>query len=61
MKEKDYTVSVEIKKVNGKLNFLFTADCGKHGTDETLAEYNFDAIRLLKIFAKVDVTEEELG
>lgn len=59
--EKEYTVSVEIKKVKNKLNFHFTADCGKHGTDESLAEYTFDAVRLLRIFASVDVTEEELS
>lgn len=60
-KQKEYTVSVEIQKVNDKLNFHFTADCGKHGTDESLAEYTFDAVRLLHIFASADVTKDELS
>jgi len=57
----EYTVSVEIQKVKDKLKFHFTADCGKHGTDESLAEYTFDDVRLLQIFASVEVTEEELS
>lgn len=59
--EKDITVSVTIKAESGKVNFQFTADCGKHGTDEQIAKYTFEIRRLLRIFASIEVTEEELG
>lgn len=59
--EKMYTVKVTIKTVGDKINFHFTVDCGRHGTDESLAEYTFDTHRILEIFAKADVTDEELA
>ena len=58
--EKDVTISVEIKQNNGLIEFDFTADCGKFGTDENLAGYKFTVERLLKIFASVEVSDDEL-
>lgn len=58
--KKDVRVSVEIKQTDGIIEFDFTADCGKFGTDENLAGYKFTVDRLLKIFASIDVSDEEL-
>ena len=48
-KQEDVTHSVEIKQEDGKVKMLFTADCGKFGTDEILDEYELTALELLKI------------
>ena len=58
--EKDVNVSVEIKQNDGTVEFDFTADCGKHGTDENLAGYKFTVERLLRIFESIDVSDDEL-
>ena len=58
--EKDVKVSVEIKQKDDVIEFDFTADCGKFGTDENLAGYKFTVERLLKIFASIDVSDDEL-
>ena len=58
--EKDVKVSVEIKQNDRTIEFDFTADCGKFGTDENLAGYKFTVERLLKIFASIDVSDDEL-
>ena len=39
--EKDVKVSVEIKQKDDVIEFYFTADCGKFGTDENLVGYKF--------------------
>jgi hypothetical protein len=58
---KDVIVSVEITQKDGLIEFDFTADCGKHATDENLAGYKFTVERLLKIFASLnDVSDDEL-
>lgn len=57
--QKDVIVSVEIKQTNGIIEFDFTADCGKHGTDENLAGYKFTVERLLQIFARTEVSDDE--
>lgn len=58
--EKDVKISVEIKQNDGVIMFDFTADCGKFGTDENLAGYKFTVERLLKLFASIDVSDDEL-
>jgi len=58
--EKDVKISVEIKQNDGIIEFDFTSDCGKFGTDENLAGYKFTVERLLKIFASIDVSDDEL-
>ena len=58
--ENDVKISVEIKQNDGIIEFDFTADCGKFGTDENLAGYKFTVKRLLKIFASIDVSDDEL-
>ena len=58
--EKDVKVSVEIKQKDDVIEFYFTADCGKFGTDENLVGYKFTVERLLKIFASIDVSDDEL-
>jgi hypothetical protein len=58
--QKDVIVSVEIKQTDGIIEFDFTSDCGKHGTDEALAGYKFTVERLLQIFASIDVSDDEL-
>lgn len=57
--EKDVKISVDIKQIDGVIEFDFTADCGKFGTDENLAGYKFTVERLLKIFASVGVSDDE--
>ena len=58
--EKDVKVSVEIKQKDDVIEFDFTADCGKFGTDENIAGYKFTVERLLKIFESIDVSDDEL-
>lgn len=58
--ENDVKISVEIKQNDGIIEFDFTADCGKFGTDENLAGYKFTVERLLKIFASIDVSDDEI-
>jgi len=58
--EKDVKISVKIKQNDGLIEFDFTADCGKFETDENLAGYKFTVERLLKIFASIDVSDDEL-
>ena len=57
---KDVIISVKIKQKDGTIKFDFTADCGKHGTDEALAGYKFTVERLLQIFASIEVSDDEL-
>lgn len=60
--KKDTTLSVEIKQNEGKIYLMFSADCGKHGTDEMFAGYTLTIERLLTILSKADdLTDEELS
>jgi len=49
-KDVEYTVEIGLSKK--KINLLFTADCGKFGTEEILDEYNLTVLELLKILQK---------
>lgn len=58
--KKDQTIEVDIKELDGKINFLFSSDCGKFGTDEILDEYILTPERLLQILQeRGDITEDE--
>ena len=47
---KDIVYSVEIKSTpDGKINFEFSCDGGKHGTDEFIDEYKLTVLELLNI------------
>ncbi len=50
--KKDVKYSVEVKQKGNKINLLFTADCGKFGTDEILDEYKLTPLSLLNILQK---------
>lgn len=52
--EKDVKISVRIKQNDGIIEFDFTSDCGKFGTDENLAGYKLTPEGLLKILNSVD-------
>lgn len=58
-KESEVLVSVDITDVsslnNGELywKFDFSADCGKFGTDEQLASFEFTPRELLDLFSKL--------
>jgi hypothetical protein len=53
--EEEVKHSVDIKTYpDGKLKLLFSADCGKFGTDEPLDEYELTVKELLLILQKHD-------
>jgi hypothetical protein len=53
--EEDVKYSVDIKTFpDGKLKLLFSADCGKFGTDEPLDEYELTVKEMLLILQKHD-------
>ena len=57
----DIIVSVDIKQEKGIIQLDFSADCGKHGTDEAIDGYKLTAERLLKILQdRDDYTDDEL-
>ncbi len=56
----DVKISVEIVQNNGIIEFEFYSDCGKFGTDESLAGYRFNVERLLQIFAGTNVQDDEI-
>ena len=60
--QKDVKYSVDIaEQENGELSFLFTADCGKYGTDEMIDGYILTPDRLLEILQdRNDFTDDEL-
>ena len=58
--EKDVKTSVVVKQNDEFIEFDFSADCGKYGTDENLAGYKFTVKRLLEIFSNINVTDDEL-
>lgn len=58
--EKDVKYSVEVKTFpDGKINLLFSADCGKFGTDEILDEHELTIKELLQILQKSE--QEQLN
>ena len=57
---KDVTISVQIRQQDNKVELLFSADCGKHGTDEILELKTLTTKRLLEIIQdREDYTDEE--
>lgn len=61
--KEDVTTSVDIVKKDGSVEFLFSADCGKHGMDEMLDGYKLTPSRLLEILQSKEVdfyTEDEI-
>ena len=52
--KKDITTSVDMQMKDGVLNLLFHSDCGKHGTDEILDEYDLTPLQLLEILQRLD-------
>ncbi len=46
--EKDVEISVEVRQSGGNINLLFTADCGKFGTDEIIDEIDITPKELLE-------------
>ena len=48
------TTTVEIKQTEGKVELLFSADCGKFGTNEILDSYYLTPERLLEILQEHD-------
>lgn len=59
---KDVVVSVEIfRKDKDIVEFMFIADCGKHGTHEIIDGYKLEPKRLLEILQdRNDYTDKEL-
>lgn len=59
--KEEQTISVEIeRRLNNKISFEFSSDCGKFGTDEMLAGYILTPKRLLQILnEREDITVEE--
>ena len=49
---KDVITSVEIKQEEGLVKMLFSADCGKFGTDEILDIYEISPEELLGLLQK---------
>ena len=47
--KKDVVYDVEITQKEGKINLLFSADCGKFGTDEILDEHELTVKQLLEV------------
>ena len=57
---KDVITSVRITKKDKDIGFWFTADCGKHGTEEGLDEFTLTPERLLQILQeREDLTDDE--
>jgi len=53
--QKDLKYSVDVKTLsNGNLRLSFSADCGKHGCEESLDEYEFSVKQLLSILQAHD-------
>ncbi len=59
--KEDVIYSCYMKQENGKIHLEFWSDCGKHGTDEILAEYKLTPKRLLSILNdRDDYHDDEL-
>lgn len=54
-KAADVSYYVDVKtRINGNVELLFSADCGKHGTNEIIDEFEFTTKELLSILKKHD-------
>ena len=59
-KPEDIKVSVDIKELNEKLLIDFSADCGKFGTDESIAGFVLTPDRLFQILSeRTDLSDSE--
>lgn len=62
--KEEQTVTFEVKTFSNDTLIVidFYSDCGKHGTEESLAGYTFSAKRLLEILQdREDITDEEFN
>ena len=58
--QEDIIVSVDIKELNEKLLIDFSADCGKFGTDESIAGFVLTPDRLFQILSeRTDLSDSE--
>lgn len=58
--QKDIKTSVDISQIDGKITLDFSSDCGKFGTDESIAGYILTPKRLLQILEeREDLTDDE--
>lgn len=55
--QKDVITSVEITQDKGVIKFEFSADCGKFGTDEPLAEFEITPKELLELLTTTSPIE----
>ena len=53
-KPEDVIHSVKIDQNNGIIDLYFYADCGKHGTDESLSSHSLSVKELLEILQKYE-------
>lgn len=59
--ESDVTVNMSVTNVSGLnagkpyFKFEFSSDCGKFGTEEQLASFEFTPEELLKMFSKIEL------
>jgi len=54
-KAADVSYYVDVKtRINGNVELFFSADCGKHGTNEIIDEFEFTTKELLSILKKHD-------
>lgn len=60
--KKDVIISVEFYSDNDRtIDIEFTADCGKHSSEESIAGYRLTPERLLEILGKYkDYTDDEI-
>ena len=59
--KEDQKMSVDVSNSDGKINFLFHNDGGKHGAIEILDGYSLTPERLLQILQdREDYTEDEI-
>ena len=45
---------VDVMTKNGKLNILFSSDCGIHNTNEIIDEFDLDVDELLTLLRKYE-------
>lgn len=59
-KPNDVKISVDISQIDGKIILDFSSDCGKFGTDESIAGYILTPERLLQILQeREDLSDDE--
>jgi len=52
--KEDVKISVKVTEKDGSINLLFTSDCGKHGMDEIIDEYDLNPEQLFNMLSWVD-------